>query len=289
MLENLPKQFDGLSDIDKEMLEELVKLEAKKLYLADQEREKGNYLETTNYLANVINRPGLYVEYDAGLWDKTVKMPDPRSFFKLFGKYGFGGYVAGQSKNESVTDFFGRITKGGWIALFVDELAQVYLIHAGIAAVYSPPSRTLTSADVYKMNAFCNENFANPNFAVSAQCVNLTYYRMLNQSKSLPAFVSDIGASYWFADIPNGSEMNYYETTNIGLDPSEIDTSAIPDKYHYYDGKTEKAKVIPTELNANGKIVDVYGIRPIVKLRSDLIVTSGNGSRENPFKIARKV
>lgn len=100
-----------------------------------------------NYLANVV-QVGDFVNYDAGVWDKTVAKPTSG--------FSFGGYTAGTSRNNSVNCDGERNLYNGWRVLEVNE-DVVKLIHAGSSECYYHPdgvehgcvSRYILTSDTY--------------------------------------------------------------------------------------------------------------------------------------------
>lgn len=85
-----------------------------------------------NYLANVV-KVGDFVNYDAGVWDKTVVMPTSG--------FSFGGYTAGTSRNNSVSCAGETSLYNGWRVIEVKD-DTVKLIHAGSSECYYHPHGT---------------------------------------------------------------------------------------------------------------------------------------------------
>ena len=244
-----------LEDLSNSEIEELIEEMSRNMALSEEEKDVGqelhNAIATTHYLTNVVFE-GAYVAYDAGVWKKTVSMPVPPKMLTLLGRAGFGGWTKGKSKNNGITDYFNNITPDGWRVLYVED-GCTYLIHAGIVAVFLPPSihKSITPIDIVSINEFCNKNFVNPQFAIEARCVNSKIMYKLYEQKKLPFDVESIGSPYWLADTDDRAKLTYYV-----------------DRALHYGHKP------------------IYGIRPIVRLNSRVCVTGGNGSKENPFTIA---
>lgn len=250
------QMLEGLS---REEQEDILMQIAKNRYLKrkteQQQSQKELFTTTINTLSDVVG-PGSYVAYDAGVWDSESPIFDPAKKFKSLGKKEFCGWEIGYSKNEGIVDFWGNKTPNGWLAYGVEDEEYTLLAHAGIVAIFMP-NGNIDEKYIEKMNNFCNENFVNPDFALDANCIEVTTFRQLASVGMLSAEIADIGANYWFANCSNGS-------------------------FEYYDCSGEGRISRLTRLD---KTKHIFGIRPIVRLRSDVVVTKGDGTKGNPFQI----
>ena len=199
--------------------------------------------------------PGMYVDYDAGIWDRTVEVPSHRNILP-WKKYGFSMFTKGKSKNDSVMDYHGNLSGCGWRVLGVIE-DSVYLIHAGIACVYYPNDRIDAASEIKEMAMFCAKEFANSYCVKEGLCATKQLFQMAQAIYGqLPDDLCDVGAPYWLATVTRYNTIAYYDKFKGGL---VID-----------DGMGEQ---------------DIYGIRPVIILKPNVKVLSGNGSKDTPIKI----
>lgn len=112
-----------------------------------------------NLLANVV-KVGDFVNYDAGVWDKTVAKPTSG--------FSFGGYNAGTSRNNSVNCADETNLYNGWRVLEVNG-DTVKLIHAGSSECYYHPSGT----DYACISKYI---LTNDNTSISGYCSNASVY-----------------------------------------------------------------------------------------------------------------
>lgn len=224
-----------------------------RLEVLQKEVEKYPVARTVSFKDIAI--PGLHVVYDAGNWDRTVDIPNPRHILP-WRKYGFSMFTKGKSKNDSVMDYHGNLSPSGWRVLGVID-DNVYLIHAGIACVYYPNDRIAAATEIKGMTTFCNEEFANSPYTKEGMCATRQLFSYVESLYGeVPDDLSDVGAPYWLATLTRYNGIAYYDKYKGGF--------IIQDDNH--------AK-------------EIYGIRPVVILKRDVKVLSGDGTKDNPIKL----
>lgn len=222
--------------------------------LNELQNEISKYPTVKEPLLNDFALPGMYVKYDAGRWDRTEDVPSTK-FVLPWKQSGFCMFEKGKSKNDSVMDYHGNLSPDGWLVLGVIE-DEVYLVHAGIACVYFTNNSIDAGLEIKKMREFCAKEFANSQYAKEALCATKQLFEIVEKAFSgrLPENLTSIGAPFWLATLTNHNTICYYDRS----------------------GKRKSKE-------ENERIA--YGIRPIVILKHNVKVASGNGTKESPIEL----
>ena len=192
---------------------------------------------------------GSYVSYDAGTWNEN---PAPLNV-----NGNVGGFTKGTSRNTGVKCFENDTgTRNGWMVLSVSN-GKVTLVHAGTPeCIYF--YRDNSAAVVQKMNTRAN-GYINSKYAESARILKC----------------GDPGISCTESNKnTNINKNNLFETGTFNYLATNYKTSDEENIWYI----TNKGVLKKGSMRA-------YGIRPIVVLKSSVIVTGGTGSASDPFKI----
>lgn len=133
------------------------------------------------------------VAYDAGLWSSTVEVP------RTNGK--FGGYTAGQSKNNSVSCFYqdSNTRKNGWVVLAVKS-GIVYLVHAGTPECYFHGYGSSATNSINLMAAR-TRGYVNTVYADSATILICGDNQMNCQDGATAPEIHKTGSHYYLASV----------------------------------------------------------------------------------------
>ena len=237
------------------LVEAIAENEQLKERLEKLQKEVNKYPVLRTIPLKDVAMPGMHVSYDAGTWDRTIDVPNPRHILP-WKRHGFSMFTKGKSKNDSVMDYHGNLSPSGWKVLGV-ICGNVHLIHAGIACVYSPHDKYDVASEVKAMVSFCLQEFANSPYAKEAICVNKSLFTHVKSvCGDIPKDLFDVGAPYWFATVERQMCLAYYDR---------------------YEGGIVR--------QSNDDINPIYGIRPVVILKKDVKVLSGDGTKDNPIKL----
>ena len=205
---------------------------------------------------NLINevQVGNYVNYDAGSWADTtgLQTTDNPTSQGQFGIYDNKTGVSAVSKNQSITPLTGpqsgigdNTYAGGWKVLSINyDTGFIKIVSAGTPATYYHAFGS-SAASVSNINNFCNNNFVNSTYAISA--TGLTYEDIGSPANGAVVVENKnlrfVGNSYWLASYQNANQVWYVFHLSGSQDGSYM--------------------------SANFAI----GIRPVVTLKAGLLTT----------------
>jgi len=221
---------------------------------------------TESACKRVIERPALlsdvvkigdYVNYDTGSWSQSK----PYAEITNFGD--FGGYQQGMSRNQGLAcENSAVVVDGayGWRVIDIDKTTgTVSLIHAGTPECY----RNEWGRNAESINILNNHDYS--------MYVNNTF------ATSATIFTKEMAEKVYENNISSG--VGFYN----------LEHNVLKSQSHYWfptpEGTNNLLYVQPGGY-VGGAGSYVYGIRPVVKLKSNIIVTEGDGSTSSKYKIA---
>ncbi len=154
---------------------------------------------------------GDYVEYNAGVWDKSVNVPNRQV------AYTFGGYTENASRNNSVNCGYNDVTMSGW-RVFKIEDNSVILIQDGLSMCYYHGYGAGNTDRSLKILSGQDENFnfdyyLDNQFAESVKILSKedidSYYGSDTSYKKITDDLIKVGNPYWLASKNNTYNMWY--------------------------------------------------------------------------------
>ncbi len=163
------------------------------------------------YLLSEKVKVGDYVNYDAGVWEETVAVPNRSK------AYTFGGYTEKTSRNNSVTCDYNNVKSSGWRVFSIDD-GQVTLIQNGISMCYYHGYGSATNEKSLKILTGADENinfdyYLDNKFGESVKILSKEdldkYYNDDTSYKKIDDTIVNVGNPYWLA-TKNGSYYLWY-------------------------------------------------------------------------------
>ena len=196
-------------------------------------------------LANVVSI-GDFVNYDAGVWDKTVAKPNVG--FK------FGGYTQGASRNNSVTCSGGQNLYNGWRVIGIDG-DIVKLVHAGTSECFYLPSGTdYGCASHYILNGVPSDLWGRCDGKTihnSYTPHNWDYY--VNSKYATSAVSLSVKSQYLRSFTLNGEEKIYYSFEDFVSENSFASNST-----HYKNECDTFHRYVYNDLANNGTFLNYW-------------------------------
>ncbi len=165
------------------------------------------------YLLSEKVQIGDYVDYDAGVWEEDVAIPNRSK------AYTFGGYSLGVSRTLGVTCGYNDIENPGWRVFAVTDGA-VTLIQSGISMCYyhgygsgtNDKSVNILSGNAENINFdyFLDSKFGDSVKILSKEDIDF-YYKDDTSWKQIDDELINVGNPYWLA-TKNGSYYMWYVT-----------------------------------------------------------------------------
>ncbi len=215
-------------------------------------------LEKPLILSDIV-KIGDYVNYEAGIWNENKPYGDIISFGE------FGGYQSGMSRNQGVAcENNGSIVNEayGWRVIDVDQsTGAVSLVHAGTPECYRNEwGRNTESVDILKnrnYSIYVDSKYAKSATIFTKEMAEKVYGSIIEAGAGFYDLEHDVLKSYsryWFPTPHGDNNLMYVQ----------------PGGY----------------VGSMGSYT--YGIRPVVILKENLLITDGTGTINNGYKIETK-
>lgn len=227
-----------------------------------------NVISQPTYLEDVVEI-GDYIYYDAGEWETTV------SYSSIVDNDGMhGGYTSGNSRNQGLAcDSGGSIVSDrvGWRVLDInEETGEISIIHVGTPECYYNGVASETSINNLK-------NYDYSYYVNSAYATSATIFT----KEMAEHLINTIGTSS-DPDVPIVSDDGFW---NGGI----LDELMLAGARYYFPNSYDTSGrlfYVQSGGYVSGYRYIAYGIRPVVKLKPNQFVESGDGTNISKYVIS---
>ena len=220
----------------------------------EEKKEYDNQEQTLSVTSPVLGEEvhiGDYVDYDAGIWDKSVPITSE--------SLSLGGYTQGSSRNHGVIcDGNDGVVKSGWRVIDISS-DVVTLVSAGLpecyANVWGKASESITYLTSHDYSEYVNSNYATKAGILTKDMVDKVNGTEITVGSDVANDILKAGGRYW---IP------YIDSTN-----------------------TNNLMYVQPGGYVGGMGSYYYGIRVVVELKKDIYIQSGTGTETDPYVLSK--